>query len=108
MLLFFIITALIIAILAIIFALQNASIIVISFLAWQFQGSPAMILLLAFVLGSTVSLLLVLPKLVKGSFTISGQKKKIEELQKELESKRKEEATEQKGEDKQYNYEQRK
>ena len=87
MLVFFIITALIIAILAVVFAIQNANIIIISFLAWQFQGSMALVLLLTFALGFVAGSLIILPKLIKRSFMISNQKKKLEESQKRLEEK---------------------
>ena len=87
MLLFFIITALIIAILAVVFAIQNANIIIISFLAWQFQGSMALVLLLTFALGFVAGSLITLPKLIKRSFMISNQKKKLEKSQEKLEEK---------------------
>lgn len=87
MLLFFIIAALVIAILAVVFAIQNADIILVSFLAWQFQGSMALVLLLTFVLGFIAGLLIILPKLIKRSFMASGQKKKIEELPPALDKK---------------------
>lgn len=82
MLLFFIIAALIIAVTAVVFAIQNAAIILVSFFLWQFQGSLALILLLTFVLGFIAGLLIILPKLIKGSIMIAGQKKKIEDFQK--------------------------
>ncbi len=85
--LFFIIAALIIAILVIIFAVQNASIALVSFLAWQFQGSLALVLLLTFILGFITGLLVVLPKLINKSLTVRSQKRKIEESQKNLEQK---------------------
>ena len=85
MLLFFIIVALIIAVLAVVFAIQNASIILISFLAWQFQGSMALVLLLTFVLGFIAALLIVLPKLIRGNLMISSQKKKLGELPEKIE-----------------------
>jgi len=87
MLLFFIIAALIIAILAVIFAIQNADIILVTFLMWKFQGSLALVLLLTFVLGFIAGLLIILPKLVKRSFAVSSQRKKLEEAQKGLEEK---------------------
>lgn len=87
MLLFLIIAALIIAIFVVTFAIQNANIILISFLAWHFQGSLATVLLLTFALGSIASLLIILPKLVERSFTMSSQNKKLKESQKKLEEK---------------------
>ena len=87
MLLFLIIISLIIATLAVIFAVQNADIIIISFLAWQFQGSMVLVLLLTFVFGFVAGLLIILPKLIKRNFTISNQKKKLEKSQEKLEEK---------------------
>ncbi len=55
---FFFIVALIIAFVAIIFALQNAAPILVSFLIWSFEGSLALILIITFILGFTASLLL--------------------------------------------------
>lgn len=82
MLLFFIIAALIIAILAIVFAIQNANIVLVSFLLWKFEGSLALVLLLTFVLGFIAGLLIILPKLIKRNLKASDQKKKPEEPQK--------------------------
>lgn len=84
MLLFLIIAALIIAILAVVFALQNADIILVTFLIWKFEGSLALVLLLTFILGFITGLLIILPKLIKRSFMISNQEKKLEESQKKL------------------------
>jgi len=93
MFLFLIIVALIIAILAVIFAIQNVNVILISFLIWKFEGSLALVLLLTFVLGFIAGLLILLPKLLKRSFTISNQEKKLDELQKKLEEKNKSKST---------------
>ena len=79
MLSFSIIAALIIAILAIVFALQNADVILVTFLVWKFEGSLALVLLLAFVTGVIASLLILLPKTMK-----KGQKKETEELNRDM------------------------
>ncbi len=75
------IVALLIAVLAIIFAVQNAAPVTVTFLLWQFQGSLALILLLTFVLGVMVALLAVLPGIVRRSREIAGYKKKLAEVQ---------------------------
>ena len=85
--LLFIITALIIAIVVVIFAVQNSSIALVSFLMWQFQGSLAMVLLLTFVLGFMTGLLVILPKLIRRSLAVRSQRKKLEESQKIMEQK---------------------
>lgn len=87
MLLFPIIVALIIAILAVIFAIQNTSITLVTFLIWKFEGSLSLVLLLAFVLGVIASLLSLLPRIIKKGIIASNQKKENKELGKKLEEK---------------------
>jgi uncharacterized integral membrane protein len=78
---FFLIAALVLAILTSIFALQNAVSVTVMFLLWKFEGSLALVLLLTFILGGIASLLLSVPAMIKSRRTISSQKKKIEELE---------------------------
>ncbi|MDP3991275.1 MAG: LapA family protein [Candidatus Nealsonbacteria bacterium] len=90
MLLFPIIVALIIAILAVILAFQNTAIILVTFLIWKFEGSLALVLLLAFIMGVIASLLILLPRIIKKGLVASNQKKKIKELEIKLEEKKEE------------------
>lgn len=76
----FLIVALGLAILTVIFALQNAIPVGVTFLVWKFEGSLALVLMLTFALGVLVSLLLSIPAILKRRSAISNQKKKIEEL----------------------------
>ena len=89
------IVAIIVAILAVVFALQNAVPIVVSFLAWRFESSLALVLLITLALGIIMSLLVSVPPTIKKMKLISSQKKKIQELesslQRESESKTREE-----------------
>lgn len=80
----FLIAALGIAVLTVIFALQNAIPVGVTFLFWSFEGSLALVLMLTFALGVLVSLLVSTPAIVKRKSTISNQKKKIEELESRL------------------------
>ncbi|MGH7848161.1 MAG: LapA family protein [Candidatus Binatia bacterium] len=80
----FLIVALGLAILTVIFALQNAIPVAVTFLAWQFEGSLALVLMLTFALGVLVSLLVSIPAIVKRRSAISNQTKKIEELENRL------------------------
>ncbi len=80
------IMSLLIAVLAIVFAVQNAAPVTVTFLLWQFKGSLALILLLTFVLGVIVALLAVLPGIVRRSSEIAGYKKKLAEVQRLTES----------------------
>jgi len=81
MLLFLVLAALTITILAVIFAVQNVGIVLISFLLWRLEGSLALVLLLTFALGFIAGLLILLPKSLSKSFTIANQKKKLDRLQ---------------------------
>ncbi|MDW8326021.1 MAG: lipopolysaccharide assembly protein LapA domain-containing protein [Anaerolineales bacterium] len=79
------ILALVIAILTVIFAVQNAMPVTVSFLFWQFAGAPlALVLLLAVGLGLLISLLISVPSLVGNRWTISRLKKRVTELEKSV------------------------
>ncbi|MBA7497582.1 Lipopolysaccharide assembly protein A [subsurface metagenome] len=89
------IVAIIVAILAVVFALQNAVPITVSFLTWRFESSLALVLLIVLALGILMSLLVSVPSMIRTRKIISNQKKKIQKLeiglQKEAENKVKEE-----------------
>ena len=89
------ILAIIVAILAVVFALQNAVPITVSFLTWRFESSLALVLLITVALGVIMSLLVSVPSKIKRMKLISSQKKKLQELesglQKEAENKAEEE-----------------
>jgi lipopolysaccharide assembly protein A len=77
--------ALLVAILAVLFAVQNTAPVTVSLLIWKFENQPlALILLIVLALGVMIGLLATSPGMVKRSFTISGQKKKIDSLEKGL------------------------
>lgn len=61
----FLIVALGLAILTVVFALQNTVPVVVTFLIWKFEGSLAMVLMLTFALGVLVSSLVSIPAIVK-------------------------------------------
>jgi putative membrane protein len=75
------IVALGLAILTVIFALQNPVPVGVTFLIWKFEGSLALVLISTFALGVIVSLLISIPAIVKRRSTISNQTKKITELE---------------------------
>lgn len=79
----YLILALAIAILAVIFALQNTAAVTISFFAWEVSGSLSLVTLVTLVIGVLVGWLFVAPSLVKNSFQGSGQRKRITALEKE-------------------------
>ena len=78
------IVAIIVAILAVVFALQNAVPITVSFLTWRFESSLALVLLITIALGVIMSLLVSVPSKIKRMKLISSQKKKIQELESSL------------------------
>jgi len=75
------IVAIIVAILAVAFALQNAVPIAVSFLTWKFESSLALVLLITVALGISMSLLVSVPSMIKTRKMISGLRKKIRELE---------------------------
>ncbi len=78
-----IIIALVIAIFAVLFALQNLAVVTVSFLFWDFEGSLALVLLITLAAGVLISLLASLPGLVRGKWNTSSQKKKLVTLEAE-------------------------
>ncbi len=82
--LIFVILALLLALLAVIFALQNTITVTISFLFWQFTGSLALVLLVALAAGMLVSFLAYLPYLVHGQLSTRRMRKHATELESNL------------------------
>jgi uncharacterized integral membrane protein len=74
----------------VIFALQNVDVVTLKFFSWQFDGSLALIVLVAAAMGVITSLLIVLPesignffryrKLVKSNANLEEELKKQKEL----------------------------
>jgi len=76
------IAALLIALLAVIFALQNATTVTVTLLFWPFTGSLALILLGAVFVGALLSLLLSAPSTVRRRRSRSEEQKRIKEVEK--------------------------
>lgn len=83
-----ILLALLIALLAVVFALQNATMVTITFLAWQFQGSLAFLLLLTLAVGFLIGWLTAMPSVIRHRLEKSGLRKQIATLQETLEEER--------------------
>ncbi len=82
---FLLILALIVAVAAVVFALQNTAPVTVSFLVWQFKDQPlALILLLALAAGVIIGLLTILPGAIRNKWRTISQRKKIEGLEKNL------------------------
>jgi len=69
---------------AVAFSLQNSEPIVINFFAWTFQGSQAVILIMAVALGVALSVLASLPSYIKKSRLIAQQQKTIATLERSV------------------------
>ena len=61
--------------LSVIFILENTSIVTITFLSWQFEGSLALILMLTLICGIIITLLLLLPSYIRDTFYMSALEK---------------------------------
>jgi len=80
----YLIMALVIAIIAVIFALQNTITTTISFLAWEVTGSLSLVLLVTLAIGVLIGLLVLAPSTIKNPLAASGHRKRIGSLEKEL------------------------
>ncbi|GAB4493759.1 MAG: hypothetical protein Fur0016_30170 [Anaerolineales bacterium] len=80
----YLVLALVIAIIAVIFALQNTAAVTISFFAWEIGGSLSLVVLVTLVIGVLVGWLFAAPSLVKNRFQGSSQRKRISALEKEV------------------------
>lgn len=79
----FLVLALLVAILAVVFAVQNVALVSISFFAWNIQVSLAVALLAALGAGVLISILVSIPGRVKGSWNSVSKKKKYSSLEAE-------------------------
>ena len=80
----FLFIALLIMLVAIVFAVQNTEPTQVQFLAWEFEGSLALVLLLALAAGALISYLVSLPSKLRDKWTIRSQGKKIDQLETSL------------------------
>lgn len=79
----FLILALLIAILAVIFAVQNVAVVSISFFAWHLDLSLAVALLVALAAGALIAILVAVPGRIKNSWNNTSQRKKFSGLEAE-------------------------
>jgi putative membrane protein len=76
--------SLLVAILAVGFAVQNSAATTVQFLVWKFQTPLAVALLLAMALGALISLLASSPSMIRSKNAIRRQKKQVSELEASL------------------------
>lgn len=66
------------------FVLQNVTRMTITFLHWQFEGSLALLLLLALIVGSIITLLFLIPSVIRDMLYLSAIKKQNKALAEDL------------------------
>lgn len=80
----FLFLALLITLGLVLFAVQNATLIAISFLSFRFEGSLAFILVFVFALGILSGMLMTIPSFWRKSTVVREQKKKLKQLEERL------------------------
>jgi uncharacterized integral membrane protein len=78
------ILALAFAIVAVIFALQNTTVVTVSFFALSFEGSLALVILVVVAVGILIGVLVMTPGRVKSSLSNARNRKRIGELEASL------------------------
>ena len=79
------IIAIIIAVAAVIFALQNADPVTVQLFVWDFSSiSMALVLLITLILGLVAGMLFLAPGVYKRNQTITAQKKRITDLENQV------------------------
>lgn len=71
------------AIVSVMFALQNNVPVTVNLLIWRFDGSLAVVLLIALALGAFIAALVSSPAMIRGSFASARQRRRIAELETE-------------------------
>ena len=80
----YLIVALVIAVIAVIFALQNTLTVTITFFVWTVTGSLSLVLLVTLAIGAVIGMLVLAPSAIKNSLAVSSHRKRIGALEKEL------------------------
>lgn len=80
----YLIIALLIAVLAVVFALQNSMLVTVSFFSWTVTGSLSLVLLATLAIGVLIGLLVLSPALLKKTIKSSSQRKRIDALENEV------------------------
>lgn len=80
----FLLIALFIAVLAVIFAVQNNDSATVAFALWKFEGSMALMLLISMAAGALMSIFVSMPSNIRARWTIRQQRKKMMELEASL------------------------
>ena len=89
MTIFFLIIALILAIVAVVIALENPLLVTMSFFGYGVQGSLAAFVLLGVGVGIVIGVLVMLPPVLKGAINVSRHRKQIKTLEKTISEQKK-------------------
>ncbi len=81
---FFLILGILLGALLVIFILQNMLVVTVSFFAWQLTASLALVLFLAVLCGIVITLLMLLPNLIRDDLRLSRASRRAKELEDEL------------------------
>ncbi|MBX9697853.1 MAG: LapA family protein [Acetobacteraceae bacterium] len=74
---------LILGALSVVFALQNVAVVTVSFLSWEITGPLAFILLGTLISGGVISLLVLLPSIIRDELNFSALQSRKDALEKE-------------------------
>ena len=77
----FLLMALLICIAIVLFAVQNATLVTVTFLNFHFAGSLAFILVVVFALGVLSGMLMTVPSFWRKSSALREQKRKVKQLE---------------------------
>ncbi|MEP7171075.1 MAG: LapA family protein [Bacteroidota bacterium] len=80
----FTIIAVLIALLAVVFALQNAQIVMVKLYFWDVSASMALMMLITLLIGIASGMMILFPNIYRKNSTIKSHRKKIMELEKQL------------------------
>ncbi len=80
----FLVLALIIALIAVVFTIQNTALVTVTFLVWDLNHSLAFVVLLAILAGVLISQFVAMPGRFKRKLEITNQTKKIKDMETEL------------------------
>ncbi len=81
---FALVLALLVCIAGLVLAFQNPGAARVSFLAWQFESSLALVLLIAFGAGILAGMLLMLPGRIRAGLTASSRRRELDEVSRKL------------------------
>ena len=74
---------------AIVFAIQNNTIVALTFLGWQFQSSLAVVVVIVLIAGLLVGIVICVPSIIRRSFVIRRLTKQAQGIHDEAETLRK-------------------